>query len=409
LEAWEARKLDSVEAAILRARLLAWIGAFSSRMGQGSDADAAFREALRVLRGFGDHPAAREALAFVNIQAARGLVNLAEDEEDQMVQFSLEYYRARDDAWGMAAVLPLVAGEGDLDRYRRTVLESIRMLRAIGDHQETAYQLNLLAEATHTGGYFAEAREYFKESIGLSRMLGDRYNVSLGLDRAGWVARQMGDYATARREHEESLALSRDIGDQLGIAGSLDNLGLVAFEQGDMTEAGRLFREALALRRAASHADSIVVSLEHLARLHIQRGELAEAETLLDECLTLAADWPQVPYRLGELRLAQGRFEEAGLLYQRALGVSYDHSFLWLAIEVAASLAELYMHLGNAPHAVETLACLLGHYACNHFTQRRARRLLETLTKSLTPHAYAEAEARGRALALGEVVKQAEA
>jgi tetratricopeptide (TPR) repeat protein len=302
-----------------------------------------------------------------------------------------------------------VAGEGDLDHYRRTVLESIHMLRAIGDHQETAFQLNLLAEATHTGGYFAEAREYFKESIGLSRMLGDRYNVSLGLDRAGWVARQMGDYATARREHEESLALSRDIGDQLGIAGSLDNLGLAALEQGDAAEAEQLFREALMLRRAASHADSIAVSLEHLARLHIQRGELAEAETLLDECLTIAPDWPQIPYRLGDLRLAQRRYDEARSLYRRALGISYEHSFLWLAIEVAASLAELYMHLGDAPRAVETLNCLLGHYACNYFTQRRARRLLEALIQALTPQAYAEAEARGRALALGEVVKQAEA
>jgi len=402
LEAWEARQLTTPEASIVRARLLAWVGLFNSRMGHTSEADAAHRESLSILRGLSHLPEAEAALAFGNLLALRSYVRVTYEESLAMAQFSLNYYRAQGDAWGIASVMPFVAGERDMEDFQRTVFESIRTMREIGDDREAAFHLNNLAEAVHTAGHFQQARDYFQESIRLSRGLKDLYNVSLGLDRAGWVARQLGDYATARREHEESLALSREIGDQLGVAGSLDNLGLVAFEAGDLAEAGQLFQEGLTIRRATGHRDSEVVSLEHLARWHLAQGRLEEAEAVLEAGWPMAPEWPQMPYRLGELRLAQGRWDEAQALLQQAFMPSYQFSFMWLALEVVAALAELNLHRGDTAYAAAWMIFVRQHYACNHFTRQRAERLLA----SLNPTVLAEAEAISRDLTLDALASQ---
>jgi predicted ATPase/transcriptional regulator with XRE-family HTH domain len=408
LAAWEARGLTSTEATVIRARLLSWLGLFNARLGRVPESEAAHSEALQLLRPLRDHPDAHAALAFGNLLALRSDYRIPMEEEWAMARFSLDYYRAQGDAWGVATALPFLSDERHMEAYLNTVMDSIRTMREIGDDREAAFHLNNLAEAVHTAGQFRQAREYFHESIQLSRGLNDLYNISLGLDRAGWVARQKGDFATARREHEESLALSREIGDQLGIAGSLDNLGLIEFEQGNLAEAQRLFLEGLAIRREAGQLDSVAVSLEHLARWHLGQGQLVEAEALLAEAWPNASGWAQLPYRLGELRLAQGRWDEARVQLRTALVQTHELGFVWLLLEVLTAFAELSTRTGNAAGAVATLAFVVGHPACNHFTRQRAQRWLDQLRLALTPADFAEAEAHGRALTLEAAAQQAD-
>jgi tetratricopeptide (TPR) repeat protein len=338
--------------------------------------------------------------AFVNIQAVLTNTVSSRAEAEPLVRYSFEYYRTHNDAWGNATLYPFTAFDGGFLAEREALLTSIEMFRALGDDRGAANRLGDLGELVHHAGYFAEARQYFDESVALAQAMEDRYWVSFMLDCSGYVARQMGLFAESRAQHTESLALSREIGDQLGVSGSLDNLGLLAFELGDRAEARRQFEAALALRQLIGQPYSLAVTLEHLGRLALAEGDLASAEAYLQEALAVDHGFPLASLRLGDLRLAQGRPAEALDLIRPVVRQTLDFGIVWMALDALTSLAQALSRAGQPALALEALALVLGHHACDYATRQRAAARQAELGAGLPRALGAEAEARGRAASL---------
>lgn len=388
--------------------LLACHGWFCNRLSRIAQAHALLSESLRLLRRLDAQP----QLMFVNTLALYVVPATHAAEMARIAEESLAYYRAQNDAWGMAQVLPYMHRLRESIRLAEAIRqheEAIRILRETGDAVGLAVALSSQGGLLHFAGDYAGANHCHRASLAIAREINDRRAISLELDYIGFIERQMGNLAAAREQHEASLALSRELGDQLGVAGSLDNLGLLAYDQEDFLEALRLFQEALALRRQSGQVGAIALSLEHVGGAALALDDRMLAETALHEALALYArdpDWAlasRVGNRLGDLARRRGNLDEAGAHYRETLQYSLQHGNVAVALESVLALAHLAAAEGGATRGVE-LAALVQQHAVTEFPVRRAaQRLLLNLSAALPVANYASVVAAARHLTLDQV------
>jgi ATP/maltotriose-dependent transcriptional regulator MalT len=96
-------------------------------------------------------------------------------------------------------------------------------------------------------GDTATARSRVEESLALFKELGDRQNVAQSLGILAWILFVQGDYPKARDLLAESLTLARKMGSKWYIAACLVGLGAVVAKQGEAEWAARLLSSAEAL------------------------------------------------------------------------------------------------------------------------------------------------------------------
>jgi CHAT domain-containing protein/Tfp pilus assembly protein PilF len=142
---------------------------------------------------------------------------------------------------------------------------------------------------------FKRARAYFERALAAFRELKDPRGEASALNNLGQSWTGSGDSGRARQHHDSALALHRRRGDRRGEAMALDHLGRLALEQGAPDTASELLTAALALRRDVADPVREARTLRHLAEVHLARQERAKARELLDEALALQR-------RVGDLR-----------------------------------------------------------------------------------------------------------
>ena len=223
------------------------------------------------------------------------------------------------------------------------------------------------------------------------------FDVAAGLNNLGSLAYAKGELARARQLFERS----RDI--YLALAGPGDtrlasvlyNLAGVLVETGAYAEAEPLYRNALDVRKTTlGEGNPLVAEVWNaLGFLSLQQKKYNESEQFLEKASNL---WETATgfeaflavslNNLAMLRRLQGKFDQAEVLYQRAVEVEQknfgqDHP------EVATtlmSLAALYRARGNGDGAAQTY-----------------RRALALIEKSLGAQDPLALEARARLAELG--------
>ena len=174
-----------------------------------------------------------------------------------------------------------------------------------------------------TRGLYSEARNWITRLLAVAD--GPRAEAhARALFAAGTLAFSQGDDDEAEAQQREALGIWRRLGDCRQISRSLLGLGNVALARRDRAGARELYEESVAMARAAADLRGIVVGLNCVGLVAYELADYATAQARLEECLPLSREvgsWSTsgVLSLLGDVKHAQGHFEEARTLLMAAL------------------------------------------------------------------------------------------
>lgn len=164
----------------------------------------------------------------------------------------------------------LAMDQGGLETARRSLEESLRLFRALGDTKNTAYSLGNLGNIANYLGDFAAARSLYEECLAFCRTLGNKHGIYNSLQCLGALASNQRDYETAKRLFREVVALNRERGDVASTATALANLGALAVESGGYEEASALFRESMQISRQIGDKLGLIQLLDKMSTLFLK-------------------------------------------------------------------------------------------------------------------------------------------
>jgi predicted ATPase/DNA-binding SARP family transcriptional activator len=194
-------------------------------------------------------------LALVNVLSTYASKWLTPHEIEHRLNDSLAIYKSKNDLWGMALTLGIMAERLDLiiknnrESARQHALQSLEIRQQIGDRWGIAIALFTLAAIAEINGAFEDARDYYQQSLDVREELKELNGAAFCIGNLGRMAYQLGDLQEAYRLHQQSLATFREIGARQWIPGNLEALAPIVYKLGNLTEAKSLLIEACAMRR----------------------------------------------------------------------------------------------------------------------------------------------------------------
>jgi predicted ATPase/DNA-binding XRE family transcriptional regulator len=271
--------------------------------------------------------------------------------------------------------------QGHYGSARELLLESVSLLRPLGDQSALADALASLGMALNLMGDYQPAREVLQEGLALGRALGDNWVIILSLGTLGMVAHGLGEYQEAERLCRESLTLSLALGSVRALVFSISALTMAAFAQGQYSEAQALVRTSFATSSAVGDYWGIGSALLQLGRVAYAQGEYAEAQYMFREsCATfreIGDRWSMARAltsladtlaALGERSAALGAFRDAWLMATEA-------QVMPVAMEALAGLAELLVNDGAIQIVHQLIGYILNAPAAGQAARDRAERV----------------------------------
>jgi predicted ATPase/DNA-binding SARP family transcriptional activator len=230
------------------------------------------------------------------LNAAAGLTRMQGDYPAARVYLveSLEVMRELGNKRGIAMSLDnlgLMAREqGDYDAAHALHSEGLAVYREANDLYGVGHCLNNLGLVAYDRRDYAAAHAIYCECLAIWREVGDRRSIAMVLSNLGLVANEQGNLEAARAWNEESLRLCREIGEKYGAAGCLNNLGLIACNKKDYANARAFHGESLAIRRELGDRRGIAMSLGNLGFMAREQGDYGTASACYHESLTLCRE-----------------------------------------------------------------------------------------------------------------------
>jgi non-specific serine/threonine protein kinase len=192
--------------------------------------------------------------------------------------------RALHALWGMALI------QGDYGAVQAHAEEGLRIARSLGDRRLVGLSLLHLGVATrHHRGDAEAARALLLESLAVLRDVGETWGAAYALRDLGVAAWLQGELEAALAYFEDGLALFRSTGERWGLTTTLGHLGTARLRAGDPDRATRLLREALRVARDMGDDWTGAAAVVRLAQVAASIGDhrraarlLGAAEALLD-------------------------------------------------------------------------------------------------------------------------------
>jgi predicted ATPase/class 3 adenylate cyclase len=177
---------------------------------------------------------------------------------------------------------------GDLSCTATYARQSESLSRQIGDEQNLAWALAVLAVAQHMQGEAATARATAEESVALFSKLGnDEWGRATALLRFGMILNNQRQHELALAKLQEALGIFRGMGDRWGMSQVLNLMGDLARMQGDYRQAEGLYTESLQLYRQMGIRRDIPASLHNLGHVALATGDSRRAREYFTEGLLL--------------------------------------------------------------------------------------------------------------------------
>ena len=172
----------------------------------------------------------------------------------------------------------------------------------------------------------AEARTLFAEALALADESGSLEARGDALVRQAQLEVEQGRFDVATASAEEARTHFQEIGSSAQVGWVLAVLGEIALAAGDPDAAERPLREALRVLSSLRQLGSVVEAQRQLADVMLARGRIDEAERYAlaaNETVGREDAWSRAlaVSSLGLVRAAQGRFDEAEALLQKAVEI----------------------------------------------------------------------------------------
>jgi predicted ATPase/DNA-binding SARP family transcriptional activator len=276
----------------VRAKALAWQGAFERELGRIEIASHLLQHSLDLVEGLGLSGQDTRA------ERAAALLRLGE----------IAYDSDRREAWGLFE-------------------QSLALYQGLGDRWRTAHVLRALGSAALNLGDYGRAKQSYEESLAIRRALGDQWGIANSLQGLSRVALSLGEIEQGERIAREGIALSEEIGDQAGIVKGLGNLSLLLQWSGQFPEAQALLERSAAICNDLGFRVGLVYAQAFLSAMAGHAGEYEPARALAYKCLALAREtghswalgWSLM--LLGGIALVENAYDMAWTLCQESLSV----------------------------------------------------------------------------------------
>lgn len=305
--------------------------------------------------------AADEATNELVIRDYDNLLRALEDALATPESFTLAYDLVR-------RLYPLVFGFADWERWLAYLEQALVISRAIGQEEEEAHLLNLMANILVQQGNLSLAEQYFQESAALFKQREDLLNYGKLLSKLSHICGLKGDFLSAEAHCQEALAIAQIAQDKHAIGVVYLDLSHIYLKSESWTlaleaaeKASKIFR-ALGKQRSGLGAEiNQIYSLS-------QMGDWEEAERLATGLMATLAELSdsrtmiQLKNNLGVAAFSQGDFAKAELWWQEALQLN---SQVQNPLEMASlynNLGMVYTRLEDWETAVEMLQCATNLY-----------------------------------------------
>jgi non-specific serine/threonine protein kinase len=170
--------------------------------------------------------------------------------------------------------------QGDQNKARENLEQSVDLCRETGDKRGLAHALNFLSSVLLGQSRYETARLMAEESLEIFRQIEDEWGLGIALTDRGIIALAEEDYAVAQMFLEEGANVFRAMGDNWSLALPLRNLGIVALRRGDYEKATSLLRESLRILKSEREKWFISRSVETLAVALALQGDYRAAVKL---------------------------------------------------------------------------------------------------------------------------------
>jgi CHAT domain-containing protein/tetratricopeptide (TPR) repeat protein len=238
-------------------------------------------------------------------------------------------------------------GPRDPAAARARILEARDLAVQQKDPYNEAAALNDLGMMSLEKHRYDEAIPWFTQGLGLARQADARPLVTAAFNNLALCHTQLGAYDEALKLQQEALVWLGRGEVQVVRRDLVGEMGRTLALKGDTAKAIDYYRQALALSRSKDVSGERRWSSNMAAAL-AAIGDWDAAEKANQEELTLARDNPSKAYaslNAATILAGRKRFEEAAVLYNKALGMDvHDPSILW---ESHAGLARAYAAAGK--------------------------------------------------------------
>jgi class 3 adenylate cyclase/tetratricopeptide (TPR) repeat protein len=360
------------------------IGSVHHHMGQWSEAEDHYRQAMRIAGAVGrrDILAAgqrqlgdllmytnsyaesvswlkRAAAEFARLGDRGGLSRTL----DRMAtaQRHLALAEAGGDLAGMSIALDHIGlvhlNTGHLEEALDHLRRALETGKGAGDKQCILHAASNLGWAYLRGADHVQAVASYRHAIAVARDIGAVQIANVVVGNMGEIYREQGDFARALTCAAYSLRVALDIGDWSCVADQVANLGAIAAAEGHSEEAEQRLELAVAMARSLDDPYHLCEWLHRLARVQMAAGRLAIAEELNAEALAIAdehheRDTQASAYLLAlRLQVATGRID-ARTAADRLRKVGDE----WTEPHEVAALLDTVRHLDPTDEAARTAA-----------------------------------------------------
>jgi tetratricopeptide (TPR) repeat protein len=180
--------------------------------------------------------------------------------------------------------------EGDYEKARQSLEQSLALCRQSGDMKGEARSLCFLGEMATDLHDLKRASGLLAQSASISRRLGDEPDLAYTMNNLGALALYRGDLVEANTTLEEAMVLARDAGHVMTLALCKNNLGVCAMVDRDYETAQALMEEVKELLWAVKDRSSYAILLHNLGLLALLRRDLDRAADLCAQSIGKAVD-----------------------------------------------------------------------------------------------------------------------
>jgi DNA-binding SARP family transcriptional activator/Tfp pilus assembly protein PilF len=204
---------------------------------------------------------------------------------------------------------------------------ALEMLRALGLTDREVVAVTVLGNAYATLGQLGTAQRLLREARDLSRRLGDLRGESYAWNGLGWILLEGGYPDVAAECYTRAQQLAEQSSDDLDVAARF-GFSYARRDQGRLDEAEREFRAMYATAHEREFMRGQVYALYGIGTTEHRRRRLTDAADDLQRAVTVSEQMGDERCRalnltaLGEVRLDQGRDEDASSLFRAAAEIA---------------------------------------------------------------------------------------
>ena len=171
--------------------------------------------------------------------------------------------------------------QGDLDRAKECLQESVAWCRKTGDPRASSFAMSYLSRAYTARGEFAEAESTALEILTQSRLRNDTFSIGMNLNHLGNIAFAQGDIQKATISMQESLSAFEDNGDTTSYLSTLSSLGDMQLATKQLDDARKSYSRVVNLANEAGILQYLLDGVVGLAEIMLQTGDRKKAVTWL--------------------------------------------------------------------------------------------------------------------------------